>query len=314
MGPMFATVGWPIIDRVHVIGGFSLSPHGVFIAVGFLFGAWWLLREGPRRGMSVDDLNNAILLALVGAIIGARLFYVIGHFSEFDSVAQMFAIWNGGISLLGGIAGAILLNVPFLRRKGYRFFQGMDSAAVGMAFGLAVGRLGDLIIGDHLGKPTSWLLGFAYRGGQLAGFACDQQGCFQPLPGDQSLTITQAGAALHNGETLVSAGLGVHQTALYDLIGASVLFLVLYLLSRAPRREGVLFCVFLLWYGTERIITDFLRVDKTIYGMTGSQWTALGAVIVSSVLLIKWSIEKRRYGPLDPRPSTAFVAPIEPSR
>ena len=42
--------------------------------------------------------------SLIGAIVGARLFYVIGHFSEFDSVVGMLKIWEGGISLLGGIA------------------------------------------------------------------------------------------------------------------------------------------------------------------------------------------------------------------
>ena len=80
----------------------------------------------------------------------------------------MLSIWRGGISLLGGIAGAVLINVPRFRRYGYRFFQVADPGAVALALGIAIGRIGDLIIGDHLGKPTSWLLAWKYHGGTLA--------------------------------------------------------------------------------------------------------------------------------------------------
>lgn len=313
MGPMFAAVSWPVIDRVHLGGSFALSPHGVFIAVGFLLGSWWVIREGVRRGIAIDDLNNAVMLALIGAVIGSRFFYVVGHFSEFkDDLISIFKIWQGGITLLGGIVGAFLANIPMLRKRGYRFFQGADSAAMGMAFGLAVGRLGDLIIGDHLGKPTSWLLSFAYKGGQLAGFACDGGVCTTTLPGGRSMVLSASGATLMQGQAPIAAGIGVHQTALYDLIGTALLFLTLYWFSQKQRREGVLFCVFLLWYGTERIITDFLRIDKTIFGLTGSQWTSVAAVSISAILLLKWSFDKKRFGPLDPRPTTFFVAPAEP--
>ena len=312
---LLATIGWPVVDRIHLFGDFAVSPHGIFIAIGFLAGAWWLLREGPKRGMSVDHLNTMIFVALVGAIIGARLFFVIAHYDEFDSLVGMLSIWKGGISLLGGIAGAVIANIPLMRRYGYRFFQAMDSVAVGMAFGIFVGRIGDLIIGDHLGKPTSWLLGFTYHGGQLAGFQCTEGvGCSLPLlKGEQALLITEQGATLVNKSgVILSQALGVHQTALYDMISAGLLFGLLYLMNRTARREGVLFCTFLVWYGTTRIIEDFLRVDKTFLGLTGSQWSSIAAVTIAGGLLIWWAIQAKIRGPMDPRPSTAFVAPLEP--
>jgi phosphatidylglycerol---prolipoprotein diacylglyceryl transferase len=153
-----AAIGWPVLDRFRFGDSFAISPHGLFIAIGFMTGAWLFGRISPRWGVSADDAQGVVLWSLIGAIVGARLFYVIGHFSEFDSFVDMLKIWEGGISLLGGIAGAVLVNVPRVRRAGYRFFQVADPVAPSLALGIAVGRIGDLIIADHLGKPTSWLL------------------------------------------------------------------------------------------------------------------------------------------------------------
>jgi phosphatidylglycerol---prolipoprotein diacylglyceryl transferase len=293
---VLASIGWPVLDRVHLWGDFAISPHGIGIAVGFLFGAWILQHEGPKRGVSVEHINTMVFWALIGTIIGARLFYVIGHFSEFDGVADMLALWNGGLTLLGGIAGAVLINIPLFRRYHYSFFQVMDGAVVGLAFGIAFGRIGDLIIGDHLGKPTSWLLAFQYEGGNLAGFDCTSIPgmCTGSLQGGQVLTITHQAARLtsHTGEVL-GTGVGVHQTALYDMFFATVLFLLLYGLSRAPRRLGVLTLVFGAFYGLTRVIEDFLRVDKRIFGLTGSQWTGLTVSIVCIVTLIVWAVSRR---------------------
>jgi prolipoprotein diacylglyceryl transferase len=294
---VLASIGWPVLDRIHLFGDFAISPHGIGIALGFLFGAWILQHEGPKRGVSVEHINTMVFWALIGTIIGARLFYVIGHFSEFDGVGDMLALWNGGLTLLGGIAGAVLINIPLFRKYHYSFFQVMDGAVIGLAFGIAFGRIGDLIIGDHLGKPTSWLLAFQYEGGQLSGFTCAADTCRATLEGGQVLTITHQAATLtsRTGEVL-GAGVGVHQTALYDMIFATCLFLILYALSRAPRRLGVLTLVFGAVYGATRVLEDNLRVDKEIFGMTGSQWTGTAVSIFCITTLIVWAVGKRRPG------------------
>jgi phosphatidylglycerol:prolipoprotein diacylglycerol transferase len=298
--PLLAAIGWPVLDRVHLFGDFAISPHGVGIAIGFLFGAWILTSEGPKRGLSVEHINTMVFWALVGAIIGARLFYVIGHISEFNGVLDMLAIWKGGISLLGGIAGAVLINLPLFRRYGYRFFQVMDPAVIGLSFGIAFGRIGDLIIGDHLGKPTSWLLAFQYKGGNLAGFSCVAGTCREALQGGQQIVITKSGATLlaANGD-VISRGVGVHQAALYDMFSATLLFLLLYVLSREPRRAGILTLTFGAWYGAWRVFEDFLRVDKRFFGLTGSQWTGLTVSAVCLLTLLLWAI-RRRGAPSEP--------------
>ena len=292
---MVAAIGWPVLDRVHLFGAFAISPHGVGIAVGFLFGAWILSHEGPKRGVSLEAVNTMVFWALVGTIIGARLFYVIAHYSDFQNVWDMIAIWRGGISLLGGIAGAILINLPYMRRHRLGFFQVMDGAVIGIAFGIAFGRIGDLIIGDHLGVPTSWALAFRYEGGNLAGFDCLNSACSAVLQGGKQLLITKTGATLYAPSgAILAKGIGVHQTALYDMVSATLLFLLLYRLSRSPRRMGVLTLTFGAWYGAMRVVEDSVRVDKRFFGLTGSQWTGMTVSAICIVTLIAWAIASRR--------------------
>jgi phosphatidylglycerol:prolipoprotein diacylglycerol transferase len=292
---LLASIGWPVLDRIHLFGDFAISPHGIGIAVGFLFGAWILQHEGPKRGVTADQVNTMVFWALIGTIIGARLFYVIGHFSEFDGPGEMLALWEGGLTLLGGIAGAVLINIPIMRKHHLGFFQVMDGAVIGLAFGIAFGRIGDLIIGDHFGKPTSWLLAFRYEGGVPAGFSCVADVCRTTLDEGQVLTISHQNATLTSasGEVL-STGVGIHQTALYDMFFATALFLILYAMSRQPRRLGVLTLTFGAIYGLVRVVEDFLRVDKQVFGLTGSQWTGLTVSIVCIVTLIVWAAKAGR--------------------
>jgi phosphatidylglycerol---prolipoprotein diacylglyceryl transferase len=304
-----ASIGWPVLDRFR-FGRFAISPHGIGIAIGFLVGAWLVNRIGPRRGLDPDHLNSLVLWALIGAIIGSRLFYVISHFSEFShsgsvwsDIGQMFSIWRGGISLLGGIAGAVLINVPRVRRYGYRFFQAVDPFAICVALGIAVGRVGDLIIGDHLGKPTSWFLAWTYKGGTLAPpWACTPNGvCTAQLQNGQLEVIKRGSAQLLNVKgNVIATGVGVHQTALYDMILAWGLFFLLWNMNKKPRREGILTLTFGLYYGVCRLLEDSLRIDKRFGPFTGSQWTALVVVIVCATVLIWWA-----FHPLPPDESSA---------
>jgi phosphatidylglycerol---prolipoprotein diacylglyceryl transferase len=296
---LLAEIGWPVLDRFR-IGPVAVSPHGIGIALGYLAGSWWMIREGRKRGLSEEHIGTILLWALIGAIFGARFFYVVGHFSEFESFTDMLAIWRGGISLVGGIAGAIIFAYPLMRRYGYRFLQVMDSAAIGLAFGIIIGRIGDLIIGDHLGKPTDFFLAFAYRGGTLPGPWVETPGTGEwvaQLHGGLTETLSRQGATLTNeaGEVLAQ-GAGVHQTALYDFFIAIGLFTFLWWLNRKPRREGILIMTFAIWYGTGRVITDFLRVDKTYFGLTGSQLASIAAILISLIVLARFARRPLREG------------------
>lgn len=291
-----ASVGWPVIDRFHLGDTIAISPHGLGIAIGFMVGAWLFTKLSVRRGIPEDLASSIVFWSVVGSLVGARVAYVIAHVSEFESPLDWLRIWEGGISLLGGIAGATIANAINIKRQEYRFrfFQVADTIAPCLALGIAIGRIGDLIIGDHLGKPTSWLLAWTYEGGTLAPpFSCANDTCTATLRGGFVETIDRAGATLTDaaGE-VIERGVGVHQTALYDMLLAAALFAFLWWFIRSPRREGVATLTFGLAYGCIRLLEDSVRIDKRFGPFTGSQWTALTVVILATGLLIYWAVTK----------------------
>ncbi|MEA3075654.1 MAG: phosphatidylglycerol---prolipoprotein diacylglyceryl transferase [Actinomycetota bacterium] len=280
---------------VHIpIGPLRISPHGIGIAVGFLLGARLMMPEAERKGIGEDVVYTLLIRAAIGALIGARVAYVLNHFSDYTGdPLGVFKVWQGGISLLGGIFGAIILALPLARKLGVNAWRLLDAAAPGIALGIVVGRIGDLIVADHLGKPTSFFLG--YR-------------CPPPDVSTASPCI----------------GTIVHQTALYDLLLTSCLLGLLLLLRRRtrlrPAYDSFLIVVFAAWYGVGRIIEDFLREDVRRFGLTGSQWTAVVTVLLCLAWLTfvrrppKWGHWDRRLAVADPvaeepQPTSTMAAP-----
>jgi phosphatidylglycerol---prolipoprotein diacylglyceryl transferase len=298
-----AAIGWKVLDRFRIGGSFAISPHGVGIAVGYLCGSLIFMHEGPKRGISEEQVSSLVLWGLVGSIVGARVGYILAHLSQFNSVTDMLAIYRGGISLVGGIIGWLVASIPIVRRNHIKALDAFDAAAMPLAVGIVIGRVGDLIIGDHLGKPTSWLLAWQYHGGNLAGYDCSSgaQGCLSQLSGGHEQVITTHAATLFGPDgTVLGRGVGVHQTALYDFLLTMGLALFLLWLMRAPRRAGVLTCVFAIWYASGRVLTDFLRVERRFAGLTGSQWTCLAAIVLCTGLLLWWRAKDGRASPDEP--------------
>ncbi len=278
---MLGAISYDPIVRLE-LGPLSVSPHGLGIAVGFLVGARFMLPRSRAKGIPDDLVYPLFTLAAIGAILGARLAYVINHVSEYDSPLEVFQIWKGGISLMGGFFGAVLLAMPKIRSSRLSFWKVMDAAAPGMALGVVIGRIGDIIIADHLGKVTDFFLG--YR--------CPPIGIETGSPCAPTDLVSRTPGAV------------VHQTALYDQLLAVVLLLVLVRLRRKVHYDGFLILVFALGYGMARIVEDFLREDTRRLGLTASQWTAIATV---SVCLYTLTVLRRtpRWGRWDERRARA---------
>lgn len=259
MPEVLAAIGWRLIDRIH-IGPLAISPHGIGIAVGFLAGGALLARRAERMlGVRREQIWNMLMWAIVGVIIGARLAFVIGHWSEFSgNLGQIPKIWEGGVSLQGGIIGGIIAAIPYGRRNGIAMLPILDAAAPGFPLGIALGRVGDLIIGDHLGNPTTFALGYRYLGGAQ--------------PPDRTLQIGDV----------------VHQTALYDLLIAAAIVPIVMRIARRTMPTGHLIAWTAILYAAGRFVTDFARTEvATFFGLRGTQWTSIALIVVGSTWLLR---------------------------
>lgn len=286
-------LAWEIIPRIE-LGPLAVSPHGIGIALGYLLGAQLMVRRARKSdGPNENDIWNTLFFALVGAIVGARLGYVFGHFSEVtdggNDLLGIFRVYEGGISLIGGITGAVLAALPHMIRKKMGFWRTMDLAAPGLALGIVIGRIGDLVIGDHLGKPTSFPL--AWR-------------CLGEVGGPGPIGAAEYQAALEQGSppSLGCFDVAVHQTALYDFVSTLLLLTLVLWLGKRAREPGFLILVFTVWYGTMRVITDFLRVDRRYLGLTGSQLMSIAAVLGCLYLLARFRGAPPRWASPPPSP------------
>jgi prolipoprotein diacylglyceryltransferase len=229
-----------------------------------------MLRGVRDRRFDQEAVQSVLTWALVAALLGARLFTVPAHLGDagygFGDVVGL----AGDYSILGGYAGGVIGGVLRLRMLHMNVPVHLDFAAAGMAIGAVVGRIGDLALVEHLGSPTSFFLGFTVKPG------------YDLAPQHRALECTV--------ESAVDGVCGTfHHTALYDMLGAIVLLGVLIWLGRAwtRRRYGQLFGVWAVWYGLQRFLIDFTRLDaaeetgrsviadSVIGPFTGSQWGAL---------------------------------------
>lgn len=149
------------IDPVIVhIGPFAIRWYGVLMALSIALGFYYLRRDAMKLGYDEDFLYNAVLLAVVGGIIGARAVYVATNWGAYaDSPIDIIRIDHGGLSFHGGVLGGALLGGWYVRRRGYSFDELADLVVPGLAIGIILVRIANLINGEVLGRPTelAWL-------------------------------------------------------------------------------------------------------------------------------------------------------------
>lgn len=273
---MIASVSYPPIP-IFELGPLSLSLHGLFAGVGFVVGAWLMLREVERRGFDREHVMSVLTWALVASMLGARFFTVPAHmFDPGYGLSDALSI-SGDYSILGGYAGGIIGGIARMRMLGVPVLAALDMAAPGLAIGAVVGRIGDLAIVEHLGSETSFFLGYTLK------------------PGYDISPQHDALERLCNVEGICGT---YHHTALYDMIGAAVLLGFVYSLMKHWRtyRYGQLFSVWLIWYGAQRFLIDFARLgaardgtvaDSVMGPFTGSQWGGLVTGVLG-VSLLAW--------------------------
>jgi phosphatidylglycerol:prolipoprotein diacylglycerol transferase len=231
------------------VGGIEVTWHGVFTAIGVIVGvavAAWLAR---RMGYSEDMIYNAALALVIGGIIGARGLYVIENWSDFENdFGEVFSLNAGGISIYGALIGGAIggLGYGYLA-KVPNIPRGLDIGAIGAVMGMAIGRIGDIINGEHFAESTGLPWGVVYTNSNSPAF---------PLRLDPQ-----------------------HPAVAYELIGDLVIFLALLVIYTRLPRAGVTFFAWVFLYGFLRFWVSFLRLDDQILaGLTTAQVIALVAM------------------------------------
>jgi len=244
------------IPFVHL----TIKSYGLMMVIGFL-SCVSLIRYLSRNFTSNPQfITNAALYSLIGGVVGARLFFVVHYFDNFRSnPAEVFAIWQGGLELAGGVVAAVLVIVFYLRYHKLPVRRYLDVLAIGLMLILVFGRIGCFLNGCCYGKPTELPWGvrfpyysFAYHSQTGADLDRNRSQPYLKLPGE-FFGYTDENGVNYSGlkpykylteqqKFEVKKGkyrcLPIHPTQLYSSALAAFWCLVLYLFWRRARKIG----------------------------------------------------------------------------
>jgi phosphatidylglycerol:prolipoprotein diacylglycerol transferase len=271
-----------VIDPVAIeIGPLQLHWYGIIIAGAVLIGGLLGTRVATWLGEDPEDGWSMLLLVMVLAIIGARIYHVIHLWEHYvANPIEIPQIWNGGIGIPGGVAGGALGIFLYTRSRGLHTARWMDVFAPALLLGQVIGRLGNFVNQELYGPPTS---------------LCGTE--FPPcLPfGIQIDATHRAGtpwdAVAFPVETTQFVPLFAYEMAL-NLVGMLVLLFVIRRFG--PRLfAGDLSLMYIMWYGAVRTLLETYRVNNwTIAGVPTAMW--LG--IIAFVLAAAWLVIRHRRG------------------
>ena len=250
------------------LGSLEITGYGIMMMVGFLVGGWLISLELRRRGLYEEYAADITVAAVIGGIIGAKLWYWVLNGGSLFSRGGL--VWYGGF--IGG-ALAVLLNGMRLKVP-MRWTTQLCAPALAAAY--ALGRIGCFIVNDDYGYPTDLPWGVKFP---------------QGLPPTTAQNLQQQfGVTLPPG-TDPGAVLAVHPTQLYEaalMLGA---FALLWRLRLQSRPVGWLFGVYLVIAGLERFLIEFVRAkdDRWFGPLTTAQLVSLLLVSLGASLAVRLS-------------------------
>jgi phosphatidylglycerol---prolipoprotein diacylglyceryl transferase len=258
------------------IGAFLITWHGVFAVLGILAGArlgLWLL---SKDGVDVTHGADGVAWMVVVGLIGARLLYVWENFKLFSgNLVRIFFITEGGISQWGGLFGAMAGAYIWARRSKISYWKLLDAAGAAAMIGLAIGRIGDVINGEHHGTPTNLPWGVEYV----------------------------------NANTLGQPGQVVQPEVAYEMILTLAILAAIFpfhqrLKARLP--DGVLGLTYLGLYGVGRFFLSYFRTDPAVFaGLRQAQLASLAMAIIAVIVIPILFRRRRSTKPAEPEPAAA---------
>lgn len=239
----------PVAFRVF---GFEVRWYGLLIAIAVLLGTILALREAKRKGVKEESIIDMLLFAVPGAIIGARLYYVIFQWDYYSqNPGEILNLRGGGLAIHGVIIGGALVAYVFTKVKKMNFFTVADIVAPSLILGQAIGRWGNFANQEAHGGPT-----------------------------DLPWGIMVDGVKVH--PTFLYESIWN-----FLLFG----FLLWYRRKKA-KAEGEVFAIYLVLYSVARFFIEGLRTDSLMLGPIRVAQLISVIIIISGIAFIRYSRKK----------------------
>lgn len=266
-------------NSAEVSGGLSVRWYGVVIVFGALVCYWVSDHKFYQKYGKHGILETLLLFAFPGGILGARIWYVVGNWNRdgfASDFSQVFRIWDGGLTIMGGAVGGILVGVAYalLRLKWVDIRFGMDVVVPTILLGQAIGRWGNFfnfeVYGAAVLQSNGWNWLPTWVANQMA-YGCD--------PGYIRVPLFLVESAL-------------------NIFGYFLIAYIIPSIWKKNRGLGVLSGCYLVWYGVVRIIMEPLRDPNFNMGTNGtwSIWNALAYILLGAALIamfqIFWVVQK----------------------
>lgn len=233
------------------IGPFTIASFGLMVALGFLTALFFLKKELERKGIDPELGSSIITAAMVGGIVGAKLYYVFFETPAGMSWGETFGtIFSGaGLTWYGGFVVAAGAIVWLIRRHQAPVLQVADAAGICLAIGYAVGRIGCQLAGDgDYGVPTDLPWGMAYPDGVVP-------------------TLEK-----------------VHPAPVYETLSNLGIFGILWSTRKRIQIPGLSFCLYLVLTGLARFLVEFIRINqKVLWGLSDAQLISVAMIVVGLV-------------------------------
>jgi phosphatidylglycerol:prolipoprotein diacylglycerol transferase len=250
------------------LGPLEITGYGLMLMVAFLMGGWLIARQLRENNLKEDYAADMVAAAVIGGIIGAKLWYV----ALTQDAGALFS--RGGLVWYGGFIGgalAVVLNGWRLRVP-LRWTMQLGAPALAAAY--ALGRVGCFLVNDDYGGPTDLPWAVKFPNGSPPSTAANLQGFGVSLPaGVDPSTV-----------------LAVHPTQLYEVAAMLIAFGVLWVLRKNGRPVGWLFGLYLVFAGVERFLVEILRAkdDRLLGAFTIAQLTSVILVLIGMLLMMLW--------------------------
>jgi phosphatidylglycerol:prolipoprotein diacylglycerol transferase len=268
-----------------------IHSYGVMLGTSMIVGWFLAMRLAKEDGIAAEQAGAIYMWTAVWSIVGARILYVIANHSEFDSVFDIFKVWNGGLVAYGGMIGGFLTSWYCCHKRKIPLLRWADVAAPSVVLGTSITRIGCLLFGCDYGRRTD--LPWAIRFPRNAPAWQDHLQNLQ-LPSDAAFSYP------------------VHPTQIYELLAGLFIFGLLMILRRVRKFSGEVFLGWVIGYGILRPIIEIYRDDKqrgNVGPLSTSQFIGLVSVILGVALLVHLV---RRYRS-DPEGSRLWEMPLEPA-